>query len=325
MAPTTTSQPTNLAAYLNQAKSPFSISPAPYPIPGPAELVIKNKAIAINPVDLAIKQTGILIQSYPKIIGEDLAGIVVAVGSSVTKFGVGDRVLAGAAVTWEKGDEGAFQEYVKVPAAEWIVARMPEGLGFAEACVLPLGLTTAAAAMVGEGKLGVGMPSVEKPTGGSKMKGTLVVWGGSSSVGSGAIQIGVQAGWDVVATASERNFGYCKDLGAKWVFDHSSASVVEDIVAAVEKEGKGVEVKIIDAFSRGDAPIKSAQLAIRLANAYDVHPDIWAEWVPKALEVGTLKCKPDPLIVGKGFEDLEKVFQREILSTSAQKLVVDLS
>lgn len=68
-----------------------------------------------------------------------------------------------------------------------------------------------------------------KPTG-----KTLLVWGGSTSVGSNAIQLAVAAGYEVVTTASPRNFAYVKELGASQAFDYNSKTVVQDVIKALQ-------------------------------------------------------------------------------------------
>jgi hypothetical protein len=60
----------------------------------------------------------------------------------------------------------------------------------------------------------------------------LLVWGGSTSVGSNAIQLAVAAGYEVITTASPRNFDYVKKLGASQVFDYNSKTIVPDLIRA---------------------------------------------------------------------------------------------
>jgi hypothetical protein len=75
--------------------------------------------------------------------------------------------------------------------------------------------------------------ALEYPSVSPKPNGkTLLVWGGSTSVGCNAIQLAVAAGYEVIATASPRNFAYVKQLGAALAFDYNSATVVKDIVKA---------------------------------------------------------------------------------------------
>ncbi|RYG58662.1 Zn-dependent oxidoreductase, partial [bacterium] len=79
-------------------------------------------------------------------------------------------------------------------------------------------------------QLGLQHPALDaKPTG-----QTLLVWGGSTSVGSNAIQLAVAAGYEVITTASPKNFEYVKQLGASQVFDYNSPTVVKDIIKAFQ-------------------------------------------------------------------------------------------
>lgn len=73
---------------------PPQVADAEYPTPGADEVIIKNHSIAINPVDWKIQDYGIFIQNWPAILGTDMAGEVVEVGSNVQKFKKGDRVIA---------------------------------------------------------------------------------------------------------------------------------------------------------------------------------------------------------------------------------------
>ena len=70
------------------------VGPADIPKPGPDDVVIKNHAVAINPVDWKIQDYGLFIQSWPNVLGEDVAGEIHEVGSNVTKFKKGDRVIS---------------------------------------------------------------------------------------------------------------------------------------------------------------------------------------------------------------------------------------
>jgi NADPH:quinone reductase-like Zn-dependent oxidoreductase len=87
------STPQNLAAWLTKAGSPLEVKPAPLPVPGPGEIVVKNSAIAINPVDCHMADIGIFVQEFPTILGNDVAGEVYAVGHDVKVFKKGDRVI----------------------------------------------------------------------------------------------------------------------------------------------------------------------------------------------------------------------------------------
>jgi NADPH:quinone reductase-like Zn-dependent oxidoreductase len=63
------------------------------PTPGPNEIVVKNAAVAINPLDNHMQDHGVFIPHFPAIFGCDVAGTIYAVGSGVDCFSVGDRVI----------------------------------------------------------------------------------------------------------------------------------------------------------------------------------------------------------------------------------------
>jgi NADPH:quinone reductase-like Zn-dependent oxidoreductase len=120
-----------------------------------------------------------------------------------------------------------FQLYTV--AYEITTAPIPDSISYEQAVVLPLAISTAAAGLYQKGFLALPYPTINpKPTG-----KTILIWGGSSSVGSTTIQLAVSSGLEVVSTAGKKNLDYVKSLGAKHVFDHSSATVVEDIVTSL--------------------------------------------------------------------------------------------
>lgn len=226
--------PANTAAWFVAPRTPLEVKAAPYAAPGPDEIVIRNRAVAINPVDWAIPILGNVMFPWikcPTVLGSDLAGDVVEVGQGVTRFKVGERVI-GHAVGLNKNRnraaEGAFQLYTVVPA--WMAAPIPDALSYESAAVLPLGASTAACGLFQKDFLALQLPSKgARPTGKS-----LLIWGGATSVGVNAIQLARAAGYEVVTTASPHNFDYLRSLGAAQVFDYRSPSVVNDIIAALE-------------------------------------------------------------------------------------------
>jgi NADPH:quinone reductase-like Zn-dependent oxidoreductase len=84
----------NEAAWIKAPKTLLSVGPAPESKAGPDEVVIKTAFVAINPVDWKIQTYASPGQKYPDILGRDIAGEVVEVGEGVTKFKVGQRVIA---------------------------------------------------------------------------------------------------------------------------------------------------------------------------------------------------------------------------------------
>ena len=247
----------NKAAWLTAEKTfPFEIRDAPMPDPEPHEVVIKVHAAAINPVDAIIQRVGLLVQSYPFVLGTDMAGEVHAIGSAVDKFSVGDRVVAVCdGVMINKPTNCCFQYYCATTKA--LVIKLPDRFSYAQGCVLPLGLLTASRGMFDPDAMALPVPEVDqKPTG-----KILLVWGGASSMGSCAIQLARAAGYEVAATCSTRNFDYCRQLGAKHVFDYKNENVVHEIVEAFRGKTLG---GIFDAVMYPETISSSAEIAHRM-------------------------------------------------------------
>lgn len=139
--------------------------------------------------------------------------------------------------------QAGFQHYTVLLSQ--LLCPLPAHVTFAQGAVLPCAISTAAAGMYQESCLHLQLPTIDpKPTG-----KTLLVWGGASSVGSCAIQLGKASGYEVITTASEYNRAYCKSLGASQVFDYRSPTIRDDIVSALK--GKDL-VGIYDARSHDD-------------------------------------------------------------------------
>jgi NADPH:quinone reductase-like Zn-dependent oxidoreductase len=135
---------------------------------------------------------------------------------------------AGGNENRNRASEGAFQTYVVVLAH--MAAPIPDNLSYEEASVLPLGLCTASCGLFQKDFLALQHPSADaRPTG-----KTLLIWGGATSVGCNAIQLAVNAGYEVFTTASPQNADYLKSLGASRVFDYHRKNVVNEIVEALE-------------------------------------------------------------------------------------------
>ena len=224
--------PDNTAAWTRARGARLEVGPAPYTAPGPDQLVVRNHAVAVNPLDWLIQVAGSVIYrwlDYPAVLGSDVAGDVVEVGSAVTRFQVGDRVLAHAVGTDKDANtssEGGFQGCTVV--LERMTSPIPDSLPYADACVLPLGISTAACALFQSDQLALQQPSASPQATGQ----TVLVWGGSTSVGSNAVQLAVAAGYEVVTTASPHNADYVTQLGASQVLDYASPTIVPELIAA---------------------------------------------------------------------------------------------
>ena len=168
---------------------------------------------------------------WPFVFGYDVAGEVIDVGSNVTQFKIGDRVLCfNFGVFGTAGPKsGAFQTHSihKTPN----VAKIPDSWSYIDASVLPLAAVTAAASLFPLFHLGLDYPCVPSAPSNGKI---LLVWGGSSSVGAVGIQMAVAAGYEVIATCGQGNVDFVKSLGVSQTFQYKSASVIDDIALFIK-------------------------------------------------------------------------------------------
>lgn len=105
----------NQALWLRSRRGRWAVGAAPVPSAGAGEIVVRVRAVAVNPVDAVPSVARLIIAPwlrYPTVLGSDVAGDVVEVGADVTRFAVGDRVL-GHALSFEKRHnrpaEGGFR------------------------------------------------------------------------------------------------------------------------------------------------------------------------------------------------------------------------
>ena len=283
---------------------------------------------------------GFMVNNFPKILGSDIAGKVHEVGANVTRFKKGDRV---AAITLgfvnDQSDSGAFQLYTKVPAK--LAAVVPSSVPFKDAAVLGMAVNTAACGLSQEGYLELPYPSLDaKPTG-----KVIVVYGGSTSIGSMTTQLTVAAGVRVIAIASPKNFELCRKCGASDVFDYKDDNVLDHVLKAVgadvftgvyvavsNEESYKLVLSILEKFG-GGRMVTSQQPPDNLADSVQAkgimgpgeHSAlVWENFVTEGLQSGKLKCLPKPVVVGRGLEALQDGVEKARAGVSAQKLVVEL-
>ncbi|KAJ5464204.1 hypothetical protein N7475_007339 [Penicillium sp. IBT 31633x] len=230
----------NQAAWLtSKSARPLKVDFAPYTTPTATQIVIKNGAVAVNPVEWTKQLMGNMMFSwikYPFVLGNDCAGEVVQIGDHVSRFKIGDRVLAHALSmdpAVNKSSEGAFQKFTVI--RDNMAALIPDWMSYEEACVIPLGLSTAATALFQKDFLALAHPGIPNEASTSTPE-VILIWGGSTSVGSNAIQLACAAGYEVVTTCSPKNFEYVTSLGASDVLDYRDKSTIPRIIDLLEKK-----------------------------------------------------------------------------------------
>lgn len=219
------------------------------PTPDAGELLIKVEAVALNPVDYKVGTNGNPNWSYPHILGVDLVGEVVEVGSSIANIITGSRV----AVHTSLGNNGGFAEYAVVDARACAVVP-PDVSDEAAAAILCAGMTAYEAIMQ---KLN------------TRDKETILVHAGAGGVGGYAIQLAKKLGLKVFTTASPENFDWVTSLGADVAIDYNVEDVTEKIMELTD--GRGVDL-ILNTVGRDVATADLDRLAFSGQLAYIAGP-----------------------------------------------------
>ncbi|SFG08768.1 NADPH:quinone reductase [Duganella sp. CF458] len=198
----------------------------PRPTIKPDEILVQVYAAGLNPVDNIIA-TGsfkpIIKLQLPATMGSDLAGVVVELGSAVTRFKVGDAVFAS---TFDLG-VGTLAEYAAVP--EHAAALKPDNLDFVQAASIPMVGLTSWQAFAERARLQPGQK--------------VFIPAGAGGIGSFAIQLAKLLGAKVATTTSTGNVDFVRQLGADEVIDYKKQEFEEllrdyDVVLATLRGGE---------------------------------------------------------------------------------------
>ncbi len=216
------------------------------PAVGPGDVLVRVKAVALNHLDLWIRQ-GLprLRVTFPHIPGADVAGVVDRVGERVTTVHVGEQVVVAPGISCGicrfcvAGEDnlcrsysilgehrhGGYAEFVAVPEANLL--RKPARLTFDEAAAVPLVFLTAWNMLVSNGRLRFGED--------------VLIWGAGSGVGSAAIQIAKLFCAGVIAVAGARwKLDRAQSLGADAGIDHHEQNVLEEVRRLTDRRGVDV-------------------------------------------------------------------------------------
>lgn len=189
------------------------------------EIVVRVKAISVNPIDTKVRSGQMKWLSgkkFPQSTGFDFSGEVIFTGKKVKRVRKKDEVFGYLPLL----TKGSAAELIKVPV-EW-VATKPKNLSFEEAAAMPCTFLTALQALKDKARI--------KP--GDK----VLIYGASGGVGTAAIQMANYFGAEVHAVCSTGNVAYCKELGAHRVIDYHVENVFDqeeryDIIFQVYQGG----------------------------------------------------------------------------------------
>jgi NADPH:quinone reductase-like Zn-dependent oxidoreductase len=175
-------------------------------------VLVDVEVTTVNPVDTFVRSGLFRTPSiFPLVISRDLAGTVRAVGPGVTGFAAGDRVWCNS--LGHGGRQGAAAEQAVVAADR--LYPLPAGVSMVDAVAVVHPVATAYLGLFPHGRLQAGH--------------TVLVAGAAGNVGAALVVLAAQAGARVIATAHERDFDYCRSLGAADVLDYRAPSLAESI------------------------------------------------------------------------------------------------
>lgn len=184
------------------------------PTPKPDEVLIKIHATTVTSGDWRMRAGdpylirlffGLFKPSHP-ILGHEMAGVVEAVGTNVTKFKVGDHIFGSTGL-----GSGTYAEYIAMKETGGLSV-MPKNMNFEEAAAVPVGALTA-------------MHFLKQAN--IKPGKKVLIYGASGSVGSFAVQLAKYYGGHVTAVCSTGNIQMVKDLGADQVIDYTKTDVLQ--------------------------------------------------------------------------------------------------
>ncbi|WP_298238509.1 zinc-binding dehydrogenase [uncultured Algibacter sp.] len=182
---------------------------------GANQVLIKTKALSLNPVDYKVTQGAFNLET-PRIVGHDVAGEVVAIGENVSHLKEGERVFGMVNIF----KTGAFAEYVCVDSA--IVSRIPEHLSYKEVAGIPCAGLTAWQAINEKINL--------------RPNQTIFITGGGGGVAGYAIQFAKLKGASVITTAS-KDFDRIRSLGADYIINYKEKDVAKEVMRLTNDRG----------------------------------------------------------------------------------------
>jgi NADPH2:quinone reductase len=203
----------------------LKVEEVPTPQPGPGQLLVRNHAVGINPVDTYLRSnTDNRGPKLPYTPGSDAAGVIEAVGAGVTVAKPGDRVYVGGTVS------GAYAELSLCEQGQ--VHPLPAGASYAQGAAINVPYATAYHALFNRAHGEAGE--------------TVLVHGASGGVGIGAVQLARARGLTVIGTAStERGRRMVAEQGAQHVLDHTAVGYLDEAVKLTGGRGPDIIMEML--------------------------------------------------------------------------------
>ncbi|KAF3183387.1 hypothetical protein TWF225_005130 [Orbilia oligospora] len=242
------------------------------PVPDSNQLLAKPIFGAVNPVDELMRNSGILITSWPWTPCCDVAGIVVEVGSEATKFKVGDRVFGCQGVGFP--GSGGAAEYCLF--RDDIALKKPDHISLVEAATMGVGSQTAALGLWSG--LNIALPDPQNLPAISDE--WVLVLGGGGSVGGYAVQLSKLSGYRVIASVSARSVGAAFTHGADETVDYKTP--IDEQIAKIKEITKGKLHRIIDTTAYNASFVKKVLEEIKddAGEKYFASVNDWEDFGP---------------------------------------------
>ncbi|MGH7353784.1 MAG: NADPH:quinone reductase [Candidatus Rokuibacteriota bacterium] len=205
--------------------SVLKLEEVPTPQPGPNQILVRNRAVGVNPVDTYLRSnTDNRGPKLPYTPGSDAAGVVEAVGAGATSIKGGDRVYFGGTLT------GAYAELSLCEPAQ--VHTLPDNVSFAQGAAMNVPYATAYHALFNRAHGEAGE--------------TVLVHGASGGVGIGAVQLARARGLTVIGTAgTERGRRLVAEQGAHHVLDHGRPDYLDELTRLTGGRGPDIILEML--------------------------------------------------------------------------------
>jgi NADPH:quinone reductase-like Zn-dependent oxidoreductase len=303
----------------------------PKPKPQHNQALVKSLYVGLNPVEPFMQHTGVLVTSWPAVIGSDLSGVVLETGPDCKKLSKGDLVYGCAPVGISQFSP--FQETFLVNE-EWVFKKS-ENVALDAACTVGSGLLTAALTLIDGQNLTLPAPGTKA----EEKDSWIIVMGGSGSVGQYCCQLASLCGYKVLASCSPSKNEIALKAGASATFNNRASA--EEQVAEIEKITGGKFGRVVDASTQAvELSIKALETVSKESTKYFATVDDWSpmsvpesinlyrvqlgklgrddelakhitaefvEWIPifeKNLESGVLRVLDFHLVQGEGWDKI---------------------
>ena len=253
------------------------------PVPADGELLVRVEAAGVNPVDTGARSgraAALTAAEPPYIPGFDISGEVVATGPGVSGFDIGDAVYA--MLDLRRG--GGYAQYTLVKQSE--VADRPANLTHQEAASLPLVALTAWQALFDTADLQAGE--------------TVLIHGGAGGVGSIAVQLAKWRGARVIATASDYNQAFLRELGVDVPVDYRNQRFEDfatDVDVVLDTVGGDTQVRSLSVLRPGGILVSLVGLTTEAQNP------------PPGIRAVAILVRPD----GEQLSQIGQLLETEIL------------